>query len=73
MSEGLKTTNEPQSWLTDGGCLIVSGKRTMTLVAFVPCFTHDLRIAAVLDRGAEAFGAGGATTGAARAEAAALA
>ena len=45
----------------------------ITLVAFVPCFTHDLRITAVLDGGMGAFGAGGATAGAARTEAAALA
>ena len=45
----------------------------MTLVAFVPCLTHDLRIAAVLEGGAGAFGAEGAAAGAAGAEAAALA
>ena len=43
----------------------------MTLVAFVPCLTHDLHSAVVLDGGAGAFGATGATVGAARAEAAA--
>ena len=45
----------------------------MTLVAFVPCLTQDLRSAAVLDWGTGAFGARGAATGAAGAEAAALA
>ena len=72
ISVGLKVASVPQSWLTLG-CFDGSGNRTMTLVAFIPCLTHDLRSAAVLDMGAGAFGTGGATAGAAGAEAAALA
>ena len=72
MSVGLNVASVPQSWLTLG-CFDGSGKRTTTLVAFVPCLTHDLRSAAVLDMGAGAFGAVEAAAGAAGAEAAALA
>ena len=73
MSVGLKAASDPQSWWTLG-CLAVGGNRIMTLVAFVPCLMHDLRSAAVFDGGeAGPFGGTGAATGAAGADAAALA
>ena len=73
MSVGLKAASVPQSWWTLG-CLAVGRNRTMTFVAFVPCLTHDLRSAVVFDGGeAGALVGAGAATGAAGADAAALA
>ena len=45
----------------------------MTLVAFVPCFTHDLCIAVVFEGAAGTFGGASGAAGAAGAEAATLA
>ena len=71
MLVGLKAASVPHNWLMVG-CFDESGNQRMTFVALVPCLRHDLCIAAVLERGAEAFGEAGAAVGAARAEAAAL-
>ena len=68
----MKAASVPHSWLTVG-CFEESVNRRITFVALVPCLRHDLRIAAVLEGGAEAFTVAGAAAGAAGAEAAALA
>ena len=72
MSDGLKTANVPQSWLTLG-CFDDSRTRRMTFVAFVPCLMHDLRSTADFNGRRGAFGGAGVVAGGAGAVAAALA
>ena len=68
MSEGLKAARAVLRASTVGDRK-EEGKRTITLVALVPCLMHDFRSAAVLETGALT-GGGGAAEGVAAAAAA---